>query len=171
MTAITILELNGNEIKNLPVSILNCKSLTALNLQGNSLVKLPDLIGTMPKLFKLDVSWNRLVNIPLSLGFSKSLKEFLLNENPLMDPPVCEAIKGVEHVMWYMRNRLHVLNRGMPPMMKYHRMGIEEEAILLLPEVKDYMSGRRGSLRRRSIIATILVIDVTRSEVRTWQGA
>jgi hypothetical protein len=29
----------------------------------------------------------------------------------------------------------------MPPVMRYHNMGIEEEITLLLPEVKEYLNG------------------------------
>jgi Leucine-rich repeat (LRR) protein len=101
-------DFHGNELKQLPTTFLNCTSLKTLNLNGNALVKLPDLLGTLPCLLRLDVAANRLTIVPLSLGYSKTLKELVVEDNPLVDPPIEEMVKGFEHFKWYMRSRLQV---------------------------------------------------------------
>ena len=125
MAALEAVDFKNNDIEMIPYSILRCANLTKLNLMSNRLVKLPDLIGTMPALTKLDVAGNRLTMLPFSLGFSKTLAELFVHDNPLADPPVAECDKGIKHMMWYMRNRMHIVNRGMPPVMRYHQTGLQ----------------------------------------------
>jgi hypothetical protein len=125
MAALETVDFKNNDIELIPYSILRCSNLTKLNLMNNSLIKLPDLLGTMPALAKLDVAGNRLTMLPFSLGFSKTLVDLYVHDNPLVDPPVAECDKGIKHVMWYMRNRMHIVNRGMPPVMRYHQTGLK----------------------------------------------
>ena len=139
MAALEVLDLQNNDITVLPYSILRCDKLQKLLVMSNALIKLPDLIGTMPNLAKIDVAANRLSTLPFSLGFSKVLKVLHVHDNPLVDPPTAECDKGLPHVMWYMRNRLHIVNRGMPPQMKYHQTGLQDEVTILLPELKEHV--------------------------------
>ena len=140
LSSLEVLDVQNNDIAVLPYSILRCSNLQRLNLMNNALVKLPDLIGTMEKLTDIDVACNRLTTLPFSLGFSKVLKKLALHENPLVDPPMAECDKGLPQVQWYMRNRMHIINRGMPPVMKYHQTGLQDEVTMLLPELKDHVS-------------------------------
>jgi Leucine-rich repeat (LRR) protein len=139
MTALEHLDMKGNDIRVLPYTIVNCSCLKTLNLMDNALEKLPDQIGIMPNLTRIDVAANRLTLMPFSLGFSKVLKDLFIHENPLVDPPLAETSKGLKHLMWYMRNRLHIVNRGMPPVMKYHQTGLQDEVTILFPELKEHV--------------------------------
>ena len=140
LSSLEVLDVQNNDIAVLPYSILRCQNLQKMNLMNNALVKLPDLIGTMEKLTDIDVACNRLTTLPFSLGFSKILKKLALHENPLVDPPMGECDKGLPQVQWYMRNRMHIINRGMPPVMRYHQTGLQDEVTMLLPELKDHVN-------------------------------
>lgn len=141
LTSLSTLELSRNELQLVPVSLLQCTLLTTLCLHSNALEVLPDSIGTLPLLTKLDISGNRIRYLPFSIGFSHSLKELILFGNPLEQPPVEEALKNLTHVMWYMRSMSHIAERGKPPSMKYHSIGLAEERTLLKPEVKLFLAG------------------------------
>ena len=141
LISLSALELSRNELQFVPVSVLQCTSLTTLSLHSNVLEVLPDAIGTLPLLTKLDISGNRIKYLPFSIGFSNSLKELILFGNPLEQPPIEEALKNLTHVMWYMRSMSHIAERGKPPVMKYHCVGLAEERTLLKPEVKLFLAG------------------------------
>ena len=142
LTSLRTLEFNRNELTIVPVSLLQCTALTTLCLHSNALERLPDAIGELPLLSKVDISGNRIKYLPFSLGFSSTLREFILFGNPLEQPPIEEAIKNLTHVMWYMRSMSHIAERGKPPTMKFHSIGLAEERSLLLPEVKQYLAGQ-----------------------------
>eukprot|EP01038_Epipyxis_sp_PR26KG_P010659 gene10659-14314_t len=128
-----ILDLTSNELQLLPLSICDCKGLKELLLKDNHLLRLPEPIGYLPELRKLDVTMNHLKQLPSSLGYSK-LEFFFAYENPLVDPPADEITKGLESVRWYLRNKYLIEQRGMPPEMEYHSIGINKEVTVLKPE-------------------------------------
>jgi Leucine-rich repeat (LRR) protein len=137
MVKLTIFDLHNNELKLLPPSLCECKELTELIIFGNRLLRLPTLLGTLPKLSKIDAAANCLTQIPFSLGYSNSLVDLNVSENPLTDPPLEEVVKGNESLKWYLRNRLLIEQRGMPPVMEFHDMGIMHEITILQPEIKE----------------------------------
>jgi leucine-rich repeat protein SHOC2 len=137
MTSLQTFDLHNNELKLLPPSLCDCKELTTMLVFGNRLVRLPTLLGTLPKLAKIDAAANCLTQIPFSLGYSNSLVDLNVSENPLTDPPLEEVVKGNESLKWYLRNRLLIEQRGMPPNMEFHDMGIMHEITILEPEIRE----------------------------------
>eukprot|EP00981_Chlorochromonas_danica_P007020 scaffold1524_cov182-Ochromonas_danica.AAC.4 len=131
------LELTSNELKILPISLCQCTALKQLLLNDNHLLRLPDDLGRLPNLTLLNVSVNHLKALPSTLGFCEPLKTLSVSENPIEDPPPTEFSKGMDQVKWYLRNRYHIQQRGMPPMMTYHHISINEEITLLQPEVME----------------------------------
>lgn len=137
LTSLEYLYIDNNDLKILPSTICQCKRLREILCQNNQLVRLPDLIGTLPKLEILDVSVNQLKRLSYSLGQCKSLREFRVFENPLIDPPESEIPKGLESIQWYLRNQLMIEKRGMPPVMIFHSIGINDEVNYIRP---DYLA-------------------------------
>jgi len=129
-----ILDLHNNDIRLLPRSFCGCTNLVSLNVSGNQLLRLPDLLGTLPRLKKVEAAGNRMSSIPFSIGYSTTIDDLKVMENPLTDPSQDEVSKGLESLKWYLRQRLMIDNRGMPPVMEYHKMSIMHEITVLKPE-------------------------------------
>ena len=121
---LTILHLQFNELKSLPVSLEHCYQLNEIDIQGNSLTKLPDGIGFLPNLQRLNANSNCISRIPYSFGYSKELVELFLENNPLIDPPLEVASKPISEVKWVLRQKFLIDQRGPPPAVKLHRIGI-----------------------------------------------
>mmetsp|Transcript_11220 Transcript_11220/g.15459 ORF Transcript_11220/g.15459 Transcript_11220/m.15459 type:complete len:1381 (+) Transcript_11220:57-4199(+) len=134
LKALAHLDLASNELRLLPVELCECSSLVELCLNDNSLLRLPEQLGSLPRLRRLDLSVNRLSSLPFSLGLCSSLGFLNASENPLTDPPLDEFSKGLQHVQWYCRSRLAIEQRGMPPEMRYHTIGVLEQVTILKPE-------------------------------------
>lgn len=135
MEALEVLSVQGNDIKLLPVSLCECKNLKILQCQGNQLIRLPDLIGTLPLLKTIDASSNRMTSLPFSIGYSNSLKDLMVQENPLIDPKMEEVEKGIMNLKWYLRQRLIINKQGLPPAMEFHEMSIQHEVTILKPDL------------------------------------
>lgn len=136
---LTTLHLQFNELKSLPVSIERCHHLVEIDIQGNSLTKLPDGIGFLQNLQKLIATSNQISRIPYSLGYSKSLMEIFVENNPLTDPPIEIVSRPISEVKWVLRQKLLIEQRGLPPAMRVHRVGIQEEVVIDDKEWKDMM--------------------------------
>lgn len=92
----TLEELNLSEnknIKRLPESIGNLKSLRVLELRWLSLEELPESIGNLTYLHKLDLTYNWLQYLPQSIGNLINLRELILYGNNLKALP-----KSVENL-------------------------------------------------------------------------
>lgn len=152
LTGLQHMELTSNELKLLPVSIVRCKALGTLLLTDNHLLRLPDDMGAMASLKLLDVTSNRLRQLPYSLGFSSSLGSLLASENPMEDPPVAEFAKGLDQLKWYLRNKHAIALRGMPPLMQYHTIGINNEILLLQPELMETVQQRIIGAKKDGIL-------------------
>ena len=131
------LELSSNELKLIPVSICACTNLKDLLLDDNHLIRLPEDIGFLPNLERLNLTANRLKKVSFSLGYCKTLKLIRVAENPLEDPPIEEFDKSIVHILWYLRNRFLIDKHGMPPMMQYHTIGINNEVTILQQELHE----------------------------------
>ena len=46
-------------------------------------------------------------------------------------------LKGIDSLKWYLRNKLHISNNGMPPEMKYHQLGLGSEITIIKPELQE----------------------------------
>ena len=108
--ALTVLDLHGNNISDIPSSLQNLANLQVLNLsnnklteyppelcdllltelhlQNNELTDLPSNFGYLVKLVKLDLSSNKLESLPDSLSNLTSIQELNLASNSLksLDP-------------------------------------------------------------------------------------
>eukprot|EP00602_Paraphysomonas_sp_CaronLab_P006141 CAMPEP_0185022112 /NCGR_PEP_ID=MMETSP1103-20130426/4839_1 /TAXON_ID=36769 /ORGANISM="Paraphysomonas bandaiensis, Strain Caron Lab Isolate" /LENGTH=1362 /DNA_ID=CAMNT_0027554057 /DNA_START=11 /DNA_END=4100 /DNA_ORIENTATION=+ len=137
LTSLEVLSMKSNELDGIPASIVDCQALKRLVLKDNHIRRLPPELGTLKCLEKLVVSANCMKTLPFSLGFCKSLVEILCVDNPLEDPPYIETIKGMDTLMWYLRQRYHIEKHGMPPPMRYQTLGLNEEVVELYPEFKQ----------------------------------
>jgi hypothetical protein len=77
------INIEGANLKSLPDTIANLKSLRFLSLRSNQLKTLPDIIGKIKKLEFLDVSFNQLESLPDTIGQLTSLIELYLSSNRL----------------------------------------------------------------------------------------
>jgi Leucine-rich repeat (LRR) protein len=168
MKAIQYLELSNNELKLLPVSLCDCKGLLELLLEDNHLLRLPKDIGFLPQLQKLNVSYNRLKSIPFSLGYCKTLQSLLVAENPMEDPPITEfekanaldiqqqgnekGGKGIESILWYLRNRFMIEKHEKPPLIEFHKISINQEITILEEELQETIATRIASSKREGFL-------------------
>ncbi|XP_077987035.1 uncharacterized protein LOC144441353 [Glandiceps talaboti] len=106
LTEITILQMNGNQLRNIPQDIgkltklqeLNIantqitetppelyklKNLTSLDMSNNQLKCIPEDIGNLKKLQKLDVTANQVEIIPIRLFKLKELNELHMDDNTI----------------------------------------------------------------------------------------
>lgn len=82
------LYLQNNNIRKLPVEILNLTNLSVLNIAQNNLKCLPELMGELRQLIELDISHNKqLTKLPKSLGHAQLLKELQVTGLNLSYPP------------------------------------------------------------------------------------
>ncbi len=68
-------------IKTLPKSIGDLKSLEVLKLTGNAIINLPESIGNLKSLRYLSIKHNNLSSLPVSIGDLKSLKSLSIVGN------------------------------------------------------------------------------------------
>ncbi len=125
------LNLSSLGLKELPPVIFEFRHLTALQLYGNRLTELPPEIGRLKRLERISVNFNRLTELPTELGELKKLRELLalgsssphptnqiktiprqvallpeletliVSDNPLEDPPLEIAEKGLSAIREY----------------------------------------------------------------------
>jgi Leucine-rich repeat (LRR) protein len=146
------LDLASNELKLLPTSICSCTSLEELNLEDNHLIRLPQDLGFLPNLQRLNLTANRLKKVPFSLGYCKTLKSIRVAENPIEDPPIEEFDKNIEHILWYLRNKFMIDKHGMPPMMQYHTIGIQNEVTILEQELLETVHQKIEASKKDGIL-------------------
>ena len=77
------LKLSGNQIQEIPDTIVNLNSLEFLSLHHNQIVALPESINKLSfsspnlwNLFELDISHNLLKEIPYGIGFLPEVKYY-----------------------------------------------------------------------------------------------
>jgi Leucine-rich repeat (LRR) protein len=152
MKQLQILDLSSNELKFLPVSICDCPSLQILHLDDNHLIRLPENLGFLPQLKSLSINVNHLTALPFSLGYCSTLRTLSCNENLVTDPPMAEFSKGLELVLWYMRNRFMIEKHGKPPQMEYHEIGIAHEVTILKPEFEETIQQKMIGAQKDGIL-------------------
>ena len=134
LTSLQQLSIQHNELRILPTSLCDCISMNDLMCQGNQLLRLPDNLGTLPRLKRIDASSNRMASLPLTIGFSKSCTDLVVHDNPLEDPDQSEVAKGLEHLKWYLRQRMFLDEKGLPPAMEHNHISIRQEVTILYPD-------------------------------------
>eukprot|EP01033_Poteriospumella_lacustris_P006153 gene6153-4417_t len=152
MKHLEILDISSNELKLLPVSICDCTALKILHLDDNHLVRLPENLGFLPNLKSFSVNSNRLTALPFSLGYCKTLRTLSCNENMITDPPMMEFTKGLDTVLWYLRNRFMIDKHGKPPLMEYHEIGIAHEVTILKPEFEETITQKMIGAQKDGIL-------------------
>ncbi|XP_011494512.1 PREDICTED: E3 ubiquitin-protein ligase LRSAM1-like [Ceratosolen solmsi marchali] len=81
LSLITVLDVQSNELNNLPSDIAHLISLKELYLQENSILKLPNEIVHLKNLSILDISKNKLKCLPEAIGELKNLIFLNLSHN------------------------------------------------------------------------------------------
>lgn len=95
------LKLATNEINEIPPSFTGLTDLRKLNFTSNFITELPWAFCTaLSKLTHLYLTDNQLTRLPNSFRFMTCLKEFHIQENPLVSPSLATVNKGLPHVMW-----------------------------------------------------------------------
>ena len=90
LTALTTLDLSGNQLTDLPDSLGNLTALTTLDLSVNQLTRLPDSLDTLRSLTALttlDFTRNQLTQLPDSFGSLTALTQLNLRGNQLTRLP------------------------------------------------------------------------------------
>ena len=131
------LSVKSNELDGLPNSICQCENLQSINVYDNHIRRLPLDLGNCKNLEYLNVKGNILKVLSYSIGYCPLLKELNAHDNPLEDPPFEVVVKGLESLMWYLRQRFMIEARGMPTPMAYQSFGVGEEVIEIYPEFKE----------------------------------
>mmetsp|Transcript_35485 Transcript_35485/g.66233 ORF Transcript_35485/g.66233 Transcript_35485/m.66233 type:complete len:1350 (-) Transcript_35485:239-4288(-) len=131
------LSVKSNELDGLPNSICFCESMQSINVYDNHIRRLPMDLGNCKNLEYLNVKGNILKVLAYSVGYCPLLKELNAHDNPLEDPPFEVVLKGLESLMWYLRQRFMIEARGMPTEMTYQSFGVGEEVIEIYPEFKE----------------------------------
>jgi Leucine-rich repeat (LRR) protein len=72
------------------IEIGECIELTTLDLQHNELVDVPDSFGKLTSLVRLGLRYNKLASLPTTLACCHRLEEFIIEGNQLTSLPVCE---------------------------------------------------------------------------------
>ena len=99
LKSLGILYLDNNQLKSIPESIGNLKSLGILYLDNNKLESIPESIGNLKSLKWLYLDNNKLESIPESIGNLDSLKELRLDNNQLESiPKSIGNLKKLEHL-------------------------------------------------------------------------
>ncbi|CAM9261598.1 unnamed protein product [Chrysoparadoxa australica] len=87
LISLTELQLNGNELTELPAELLRLANLTMLDLSHNQIKVFPEEISKLAKLTTLLVNNNSIAVIPLSLGSITSLTHLNLSANQISSLP------------------------------------------------------------------------------------
>ena len=81
------LSVSNNQLVGLPTSIQKLNRLQWLDLDGNNLTELPAEISDLKELMVLKVSNNQLVGLPTSIQKLNSLRELYMDGNNLTELP------------------------------------------------------------------------------------
>jgi internalin A len=126
---LSLLNLSSNQLSELPDSICRLQNLSCLNLSYNQLSKIPDSICRLQNLSELYLNYNQLREIPDSLSSLQNLSEFYLDSNqlseisdsicrlqklsrldlknnPLVNPPIEIANRGIWAIREYFREKV-----------------------------------------------------------------
>jgi GTPase SAR1 family protein len=103
------LDLSFNRLSVLPESILQLQNLISLDVGGNRLRVLPESISRLQNLISLDLSslegmeQGILTALPEAITQLPNLTNLMLGENPLVNPPIEVARRGVDAIRQYFR--------------------------------------------------------------------
>jgi Leucine-rich repeat (LRR) protein len=84
---LTVLDLENNELENLPKEIGRLPYLGELNLAHNRLKGLPKSVGRLKNLYELNLGYNLIEDLPEEVGDLENLKQLYLRNNLLQEIP------------------------------------------------------------------------------------
>jgi leucine-rich repeat protein SHOC2 len=87
LTALTKLNLRGNQLTSVPAELGRLTALTKLHLNNNKLTSVPAELGRLTALKGLALSGNQLTSVPAELGRLTALTQLALHENQLTSVP------------------------------------------------------------------------------------
>nr|CAB3263517.1 leucine-rich repeat-containing protein 40-like [Phallusia mammillata] len=91
--SLSVLNLSGNKIKEVPAEIGGYTTLTHLNLGSNNLQSLPPEMSTLQSLIEINFVCNRITELPLCLFEINSLENILGDDNQITHIPANELLK------------------------------------------------------------------------------
>ena len=98
--ALKFLNLNGNQISELPTELGTLTGLTYLDLGGNALTSVPTELGALTALTQLYLSFNAITAVPTELGALAALLRLFLNSNALASVPTeLGALAGLTQLL------------------------------------------------------------------------
>jgi internalin A len=106
LTALTTLDLSGNQLTAVPEPVGNLTALTWLDLSGNQLTAVPESVGNLTALTWLDLSGNQLIAVPESVGNLTALARLGLGGNQLTAVPDWVGNPGTLSVLDLSGNQL-----------------------------------------------------------------
>lgn len=112
MKSLRYLDAHFNALHGLPHAIGRLINLEVLNMSSNfnDLTEVPETIGELINLRELDLSNNQIRALPEMIYQLQHLNKLIVDQNPLVVPPLEVASKGVEAIKEYMmKRRLDVL--------------------------------------------------------------
>ena len=98
--------INRNKLTQLPEAI-GSLPLQVLEVRENQIGALPKSIGNLGRAIRLDVSHNKITVLPTEMvNLNTGTLQFLvLDDNPLIDPPIEVVRAGLKAIMEYMKTR------------------------------------------------------------------
>lgn len=130
---LSMLDLSGKGLKELPKEIGLFKNLTHLSLDNNNLTSLPDEICTLTALEELFIQNNELAALPASLGDLEQLRILAAPDNKLTALP--DSIENLAQLteLNLPSNQIAVLASGIGKLKHLTVLGLENNAIEEIP--------------------------------------
>lgn len=129
-----ILNLMGNNIKNLPGPIQELKNLEILILDGNQITNLQDSIGNLSSLKYLELSGNRLKYLPQTLSKLQKLEYLGLSYNNFRKLPECVCNLNNLYGLDLDNNKLMDLPERIDTLEKLDFLSLRANRLISLPE-------------------------------------
>ncbi len=127
---------NNRLIKLLP-EIGQLTFLTELDLRHNRLIELPAKIGQLPHLEKLYLNHNHLIGLPAEIGQLTKLHELYLNDNQLTELP--PEISQLTHLskLYAFGNRLIALPPKLQQLTNLTTLDLRSNLLPIIPEILE----------------------------------
>lgn len=159
---IQFLDLLGNRLTFLPLSIGNLTTLEKLDVSENQLISLPDTIGNLLNLKDLDLSENWLTSLPDTIGNLRNLENLRLHRNNLLYlPPSITQLQRLSRISLY-ANYLQESDLEMVKRMNISLKDLVPQKKFIWPAIKG--EGGIDELERLDILDILNVpINITNS--------
>ncbi|XP_068736501.1 leucine-rich repeat and calponin homology domain-containing protein 1-like isoform X1 [Montipora capricornis] len=95
----------GNQLQDIPWSIVYLRRLKEFDVSFNALTFLPRIVGHIPTLEVLSIRNNLITYLPTDLINLPKLKTLNVQGNPLVSPPHEIAEKGLQSILHYLKIR------------------------------------------------------------------